>query len=135
MMKEKGVADFSKFIRQLLINEVHDELPAEEKLECELQQLQEEMKSLQKHHKTLLAHGTYAKDYLMKLKDGITVTHKPFNYSKAQIPNISPEEMELVVETVQQREDLAKKYREKLRELLKLKREKHGTLTPNKKQA
>ena len=134
-MKEKGVEDFSKFIRQLLINEVQDELSAEEKLECELQRLREEMASLHKHHKTLLAHGTYAKDYLMKLKDGNVVSHKPFNYSKAQIANITPEEMELVVETVRLREELAKEYRQRFKELLKLKRERHQLSTSNKKEA
>jgi hypothetical protein len=125
-LREKGIANTSRFIRKLLTREIEAELTKEEKLETELDELKYEMKGLQDYHKTLLAHGSYAKDYMNKLKDGINVSHSPFTYSKEQQPSISREELEIVKETVSMREELNTKYREKLRELLKLKRERLG---------
>jgi len=124
-IKEKGTSNISHFVRKLLLKEVECPSTTEEELEYELQRLKKEMEDLQDYHKTLLKHGSYAKDYLEKLKDGITVTHNPFNYSKALSPTLSQEEIGLVDETVKIREELAKQYCGKLKELLKLKREKY----------
>jgi hypothetical protein len=129
-LREKGITNVSNLVRKLLVKEVEGELTREERLMADLNELRSEMKGLQDLHKTLLAHGSYAKDYLNKLKDGTYVSHRPFKFSKEQNPSISQEEMELVDGTVELREALAKQYREKLRELLTLKKEKYG-LTHN----
>ncbi len=81
------------------------------------------MDKLQEYHSTLLRHGSYAKQYLDRLKDGIIVTHKPFQYSKSGQLALTKEEQQLVDETVKLREELAKQYAEKLGELLSLKKE------------
>lgn len=124
--KEKGVSNISSFVRKLLLMEVETDLTREEELEAQLENLKSEMEKLQHHHTTLLKHGSYAKDYLEKLKDGNIVTHKPFRYSKPSNPTLSKEELELVDETVKLRERLSKQYREKLSMLLKLKDKKFG---------
>jgi hypothetical protein len=121
-LKEKGVSNISKFARKLMLQEVEGELTKEEEIEYQLDVLREEMTKLHNYHKTLLAHGSYAKDYLEKLKDGNVVTHKPFSYSKSQNLTLSREELELVEETVKLREKLSNQYCEKLKELLKLKK-------------
>lgn len=128
-LREKGITNTSNLVRKLLVKEVEGELTREERLIADLEVLKGEMKELQGLQKTLLAHGSYAKDYLNKLKDRTYVSHKPFKFSKEQSPSISQEEMELVNETVELREALAKQYSEKFRELLKLKKEKYGLAT------
>jgi hypothetical protein len=125
-LKEKGVSNVSNFARKLMLQEVESELTKEEELEYELQMLKEEMTKLHKYHKTLLTHGSYAKDYIEKLKDGNIVTHKPFYYSKPSNLTLSKEELELVDETVKLRQRLTKQYCEKLSMLLKLKDKKFG---------
>jgi hypothetical protein len=132
-LREKGITSISNLVRELLIKEVESELTREEKLMADLEWLTGEMKELQDLHKTLLVHGSYAKDYLNKLKDGTYVSHKPFKFSKEQSPSISQEEMELVNGTIELREALAKQYSEKLGELLKLKKEKYGLAIGKKK--
>lgn len=122
-LKEKGVSNFSKFIRKLILMDIGGELTKEEELETELEQLKEEMDKLQKYHSTLLRHGSYAKDYLEKLKDGSIVTHKPFHYFKPGQLALSKEEQELVDQAVKLREELNKKYKEKFREWLLIKKE------------
>jgi hypothetical protein len=124
-LKEKGVQDISRFVRQFLVREIHSGFSEEEGLEYELQTLKDEMSNLQEHHTTLLKHGSYAKDYLNKLKDGVSVTHKPFTYSKAQTPTLSQEEIGLVNETVNLREELARQYCSKLKQLLEVKKQRY----------
>ncbi|MEM3573724.1 MAG: hypothetical protein QXJ62_05820 [Nitrososphaeria archaeon] len=122
-LKEKRISNISKFVRRLLLIEIEGcKLTREEELEAELEQLKEEMDRFQDYHSTLLKHGSYARDYLEKLKDGNIVTHKPFHYSKPGQLALSKEEQELVDETVKIREKLAKQYGKKLKELLTLKK-------------
>jgi hypothetical protein len=132
-LKEKGVSNISNFARKLMLQEVEGELTKEEELEYQLSMLREEMTKLHNYHKTLLAHGSYAKDYLEKLKDGNIVTHKPFQYSKSQYPTLSKDELELVDETVELREELSKQYREELKELLLLKKKRYKLISINTK--
>ncbi|MCS7115724.1 MAG: hypothetical protein N0A00_10100 [Candidatus Bathyarchaeota archaeon] len=121
-LKAKGTSNISGFIRTLLARQLNVGSSEEERLEAELNELEAEMEKLQKYHSTLLKHGSYAQDYLEKLKDGNIVTHNPFKYSKpGQIP-LSREEQKLVEETIKLREELSKVYAEKLRKLLELKR-------------
>ena len=127
-LKEKGVSNISNFARKLMLQEVEGELAKEQELEYQLNMLREEMKTLHNHHKTLLTHGSYAKDYLEKLKDGNIVTHGSFHYSKSQSPTLSQEELELVDETIRMREELSKQYQQKLKELLRLKAERHRSV-------
>ncbi|MEM2741975.1 MAG: hypothetical protein QXD95_07495 [Nitrososphaeria archaeon] len=123
-LKEKGISNISKFVRKLLLIEIEGcKLTREEELEAELEQLKEEMDKLQEYHSSLLKHGSYAKDYLEKLKDGTTVTHNPFRFSKPGQFTLSKEEKELVDKAVKLREELNKQYKEKLREWLALKEE------------
>lgn len=122
-LKKKGILNISNFIRKLLIMEIESELSKEEELEAQLENLKLEMEKLQNHHSTLLKHGSYAKDYLEKLKDGTIVTHKPFRFSKPGQLALSKEEKELVDKAVKLREELNKKYTEKFREWLALKEE------------
>ncbi|MEM3773460.1 MAG: hypothetical protein QXX92_00440 [Candidatus Bathyarchaeia archaeon] len=122
-LKEKGIYNISKFVRKLLLVEIEGKLTREQELEAELEQLTEEMDKLQKHHSTLLKHGSYAKIYVENLKDGTIVTHNPFRFSKPGQLALSKEEKELVDEAVKLREELNKQYKEKLREWLALKEE------------
>jgi len=120
-LKEKEITNISNFIRKLLLMEIGGSLTREEELEAQLEYLKTEMEKLQNYHSTLLKHGSYAKDYLEKLKDRNIVTHKPFRYCKPENPVLSKEEQELVDETIRLREQLANQYGEKLKELLMLK--------------
>lgn len=136
-LKEKGILNVSNFVRRLLIMEIEGNLTKEAEIEAELEQLKTEMGKLQNYHSTLLKHGSYAKDYKEKLKDAFIVSHKPFHYSKTHSPSVRIEEIQLVEETVELREKLSKQYREKLKELLELKKKKCNALgisrevTPN----
>jgi len=125
-LKEKGISNLSRYVKLLLIENIQGELSIEEKLDYELDSLKGEMAKLQDYNSTLLKHGSYAKDYYNKLKRGVSVTHRPFNFSKEQVPTLSQEELACVEETVNMREALNKQYREKLNQALKLKREKYG---------
>lgn len=121
-LKRKGVLNISQFIRKLVEREIEGELDEEERLEADLNDLKVEMERLQEYHSTLLKHGSYAQNYLEKLKDGNIVSHRPFYYSKHSQPTLSGNEQALVTETIRLREQLAKIYAEKLQRLLELKK-------------
>ena len=122
-LNEKGIVNISGFVRKLIIMETEGELSREEEIEAQLERLKEEMEKLQNYHSTLLKHGSYAREYVEKLKDGTIETHRPFHYSKPRQLALSKEEQELVSEAVKLREELNEQYKEKLREWLALKRE------------
>ncbi|MEM3601348.1 MAG: hypothetical protein QXN87_01590 [Candidatus Bathyarchaeia archaeon] len=134
-LKKKGILNISNFVRKLLVMEIEGEQSREEELESQLENLKIEMEKLQNYHSTLLKHGSYAKEYLEKLKDGTMITHKPFSYSKPGQLALSKEEQELVDETVKIREELAKQYGKKLKELLTLKRSRLENDLPKRNQS
>jgi len=79
----RGVPNVSEFMRRLVYDAVENlqcYFECEEvRLEVEVALLCEELNRVHDYSKALLKHGSYAKDYLQRLKGGIVVDRKPFH--------------------------------------------------------
>jgi len=121
----KGVPNVSEFMRRLVYDAVEN-LPCyfeceEVRLEVEVALLCEELNRVHDYSKALLKHGSYAKDYLQRLKGGIVVDRKPFHLPEPP-PEISKDELGTVESVVEYRELLASRLNQKLGRLMELKR-------------